>query len=171
MTWCYSPNYSRPQSFLHSKIHIWFWNKCEYFTGSASRWVPWSIFWHRLYIHCLPPMVCHHLYPTIANSLMKCWELCKKDVFAIFSWVGDVSTIPWVYFQGTRRTFQPIWSRIYARPLLLAFHFYAVALYSIFLLFRKSSIPSYPRMAVKGVVVLWTACIVFIPVVISELLP
>jgi squalene monooxygenase len=62
-------------------------------------------------------------------------------------------------------------NRIYPRPLLLAFHFYAVALYSIFLLFRKATIFDYPRTAIRGFDVLAKACVVFIPVVISELLP
>jgi squalene monooxygenase len=53
----------------------------------------------------------------------------------------------------------------------LAFHFYAVALYSIFLLFRKATIVDYPRTVVRGFDVLAKACVVFIPVVISELLP
>jgi Squalene epoxidase len=61
--------------------------------------------------------------------------------------------------------------RVYARPLLLAFHFYAVALYSIILLFRKASVVNYPGTVIKGFGVLAKACVVFIPVVISELLP
>jgi squalene monooxygenase len=62
-------------------------------------------------------------------------------------------------------------SRIYARPILLVIHFYAVALYSIFLLFRKASIVNYPSTVIKGFNVLAKACVVLIPVVISELLP
>lgn len=61
--------------------------------------------------------------------------------------------------------------RIYPSPLLLAFHFYAVALYSIFLLFRKTDVSNYPQTIIKGFEVLVKACVVFIPVVISELLP
>jgi squalene monooxygenase len=61
--------------------------------------------------------------------------------------------------------------RVYPQPFLLAFHFYAVALYSIFILFRQESILSLPRTILKSIEVLIKACIVFIPVVISELLP
>jgi hypothetical protein len=61
--------------------------------------------------------------------------------------------------------------RIYPSPLLLAFHFYAVAVYSIVLLFRKESILHLPKTIIKGFDVLLKACVVFIPVVVTELLP
>ena len=97
---------------------------------------------------------------------------CKRGVFGIFNSVADVSMILWVYCLGNFSLVSIlIIIRIYARPLLLALHFYAVALYSIFLLFRKSSVLNYPRTVLKGFDVLAKACIVFIPVVISELLP
>jgi squalene monooxygenase len=78
------------------------------------------------------------------------------------------------YFQlGGRCVDEPVGllSGIYPRPLLLAMHFYAVALYSIFILFGKASWVRYPATLVKGFEVLMKACVVFIPVVISELLP
>jgi len=78
------------------------------------------------------------------------------------------------YFQlGGRCINDPVGllSGIYSRPLLLALHFFAVAFYSIYLLFCKASILTLPRTIVKGVNVLAKACIIFIPLLITELLP
>jgi hypothetical protein len=96
---------------------------------------------------------------------------CKRDVLGTFNLAVDVSMTRWVSYLGTVIFDSTLIVRIYARPLLLAMHFYAVALYSIYLLFRKASIVDYPRTAIKGFHVLEKACYVFIPMVISELLP
>jgi len=104
---------------------------------------------------------------------MICSEHCRRVVFDISSLEVDVLTIQLACCLGNCKLILSAHDpcRIYPQPLLLALHFYAVALYSIFLLFRKANIVSYPRTVVKGFEVLAKACVVFIPVVISELLP
>ena len=65
-------------------------------------------------------------------------------------------------------------------PLLLFYHFFRVAFYSIYILFtepirtaeypkgRKPSLAEYPALSVKAVQVFWTACVVLLPVLWSE---
>ncbi|KAF8526855.1 squalene epoxidase-domain-containing protein [Hysterangium stoloniferum] len=76
-------------------------------------------------------------------------------------------------------------SGIAPSPSLLARHFFAVAIYSIWTLFthsraypskdyqkgsiRRPNILEYPGLAIRSVVVFWTACVVFGPLVWSEL--
>jgi len=60
---------------------------------------------------------------------------------------------------------------IVSQPLLLAFHFYAVAVYAIYLLFANARVWQYPQTAVKSLQVLAKACTVFVPVVVSEMMP
>lgn len=65
------------------------------------------------------------------------------------------------------------------RPLLLSYHFFSVALYSIYLLFtnerqfkdgskRKPTILDWPALIWRSMMVFYTACVVFLPVVATE---
>ncbi|KAG6915714.1 hypothetical protein DXG01_010272 [Tephrocybe rancida] len=73
-------------------------------------------------------------------------------------------------------------SGITPSPLLLAFHFFAVAFYSIWVMFihpqpprtpsskpRAAPLYTYPSLSLKALRVFWTACIVFGPLVWSEI--
>ncbi|KDN52700.1 SE-domain-containing protein [Tilletiaria anomala UBC 951] len=66
------------------------------------------------------------------------------------------------------------------QPLLLVYHFFSVALYSIWCLFTnertaangskaKPSLLEYPALLVKSAVVFYTACVVLLPVIFTEL--
>ena len=66
--------------------------------------------------------------------------------------------------------------------LLLVYHFFAVAVYSVLLLFTgdlqtkpgskqhvRPSLPSYPLLAIRAAAVLYTACVVIFPIIWTEL--
>ena len=98
-------------------------------------------------------------------------RLLQEGCFRYFQLGGRCVEDPVGLLSGYRSFVEGYSPRIYAKPLLLAFHFYAVALYSIFLLFRKESVWRFPTTIIRSFYVLIKACVVFIPVVISELLP
>lgn len=66
--------------------------------------------------------------------------------------------------------------RIGTSPFLLVRHFFAVALYSIWVLFtspndtthKRPSVLQYPALAARSVMMLWTACVVIMPVLWNE---
>lgn len=60
-------------------------------------------------------------------------------------------------------------SGISESPAWLIVHFFAVALYSILLQFRKAKMLAWPQTAVKGAGVLYKACEVLLPVLYSEM--
>lgn len=61
-------------------------------------------------------------------------------------------------------------------PLLLIYHFFSVALYSLFVLFTsprageksRPSVLEYPALTIKSAQVFWAACVVLLPVLWSE---
>ncbi|PWN50632.1 SE-domain-containing protein [Violaceomyces palustris] len=68
------------------------------------------------------------------------------------------------------------------RPMLLVYHFFAVAVYSIMTLFthprrfkgegsteRRPTLTDYPALLLRSVLVFYTACVVLLPVVLTEL--
>ncbi|KIY51894.1 hypothetical protein FISHEDRAFT_36287, partial [Fistulina hepatica ATCC 64428] len=87
---------------------------------------------------------------------------------------------------GGRCTQEPvgILAGLYPRPLLLMRHFFTVAFYAICVMFREGdvvsgdqhsdppraapSIMAYPRLLVCAVNVFWTACVVFLPLLWTE---
>lgn len=91
------------------------------------------------------------------------------------------------YFElGGERINGPIslLSGISPSPMLLAYHFFSVALYSIWVMFTHPQLVSlpnekpvyvlatmdqYPYLMIKSVRVIWTACVVFCPLVWSEI--
>ncbi|BGP20980.1 hypothetical protein JCM10213_000193 [Rhodosporidiobolus nylandii] len=100
-------------------------------------------------------------------------EVLKTGCFKYFELGGDCIEGPVSLLSALRPS-----------PLLLFYHFFRVAFYSIFLLFTQplsssSSSPSssaakkpgmldYPALSVKAVKVFWTACVVLLPVLWSE---
>ncbi|KIY46802.1 SE-domain-containing protein [Fistulina hepatica ATCC 64428] len=83
------------------------------------------------------------------------------------------------YFErGGRCTQEPvgILAGLYPRPLLLMRHFFTVAFYAICVMFREGDVvsgdqdsgESYPRLLVRSVSVFWTACVVFLPLLWTE---
>lgn len=53
--------------------------------------------------------------------------------------------------------------------MVLVYHFYYVALHSIWLLFHKATWAEVPATILKAFAVMWTACVVLLPVMWSEL--
>ncbi|KAG0096239.1 Squalene epoxidase [Podila epicladia] len=60
-------------------------------------------------------------------------------------------------------------SGITRRRMVLVYHFYYVALHSIWLLFHKATWAEVPATIIKAFAVMWTACVVLLPVMWSEL--
>ncbi|PKI85129.1 hypothetical protein MVES_001031 [Malassezia vespertilionis] len=63
-------------------------------------------------------------------------------------------------------------------PMLLVYHFFAVAVYAVLLLFRgeldkdnhaRPPLHAYPALLFRAIVVLYTACVVILPVIFAEL--
>lgn len=59
-------------------------------------------------------------------------------------------------------------SGITRRPFLLLFHFFAVALYAIYLMFASAYVYMYPSLVAESVGVFWKACTVILPFVWAE---
>jgi squalene monooxygenase len=57
---------------------------------------------------------------------------------------------------------------IIRRPLVLIWHFFAVALYSIWILFRNASVWRWPRQSIEGGRVFVKACLVLFPYIFAE---
>ncbi len=66
------------------------------------------------------------------------------------------------------------------QPMLLVYHFFSVALYSIWCLFtsptkqsdgsmRAPSVLQYPSLVLRSIAVFWTACVVLLPVIFTEM--
>ncbi|KAK9469285.1 squalene epoxidase-domain-containing protein [Lipomyces arxii] len=53
-------------------------------------------------------------------------------------------------------------------PFLLIYHFFNVALYTIYKLFEESSVTQYPGLIIESLAILWKACVVVVPVMWSE---
>lgn len=60
-------------------------------------------------------------------------------------------------------------SGLVRRPLLLFYHFFAVALYSIWIRFTQLGYFSLPLIVFESVAILWRACLVIFPYIYSEL--
>ncbi|KAH8548271.1 squalene epoxidase-domain-containing protein [Umbelopsis sp. PMI_123] len=59
-------------------------------------------------------------------------------------------------------------SGLIQRPMVLVYHFFSVAFYSIYLNFKKGSWADVPRNIWKSVTVLYTACVVILPYLLRE---
>ncbi|PWZ01490.1 SE-domain-containing protein [Testicularia cyperi] len=97
-------------------------------------------------------------------------EVLREGCFKYFEMGGECINGPVSLLSG-----------LAPRPMLLVGHFFAVAIYSIFALFahpryypnekeaRKLSVLEYPSLAWRSVMVFYTACVVILPVIFTEL--
>ncbi|KAF0425106.1 SE-domain-containing protein [Gigaspora margarita] len=54
-------------------------------------------------------------------------------------------------------------------PLLLIFHFFAVAIYGVYRIFREDTMLHMPQNILKSFIVIYTACVTVLPVLLTEL--
>lgn len=59
-------------------------------------------------------------------------------------------------------------SGLIQRPIVLVYHFFSVAFYSIYLNFKRGNWADVPRNIFKTFTVLYTACVVILPYLIRE---
>lgn len=97
-------------------------------------------------------------------------EVLREGCFKYFEMGGECVNGPVSLLSG-----------LAPRPMLLVGHFFAVALYSIYALFmhlkfypaeqrsRKPGVLEYPALAWRSVMVFYTACVVLLPVVFTEM--
>ena len=97
-------------------------------------------------------------------------EVLREGCFKYFEMGGECVNGPVSLLSG-----------LAPRPMLLVGHFFAVALYSIYALFqhprfypaeqrsRKPSVLEYPALLWRSVMVFYTACVVLLPVVFTEM--
>jgi squalene monooxygenase len=57
---------------------------------------------------------------------------------------------------------------IIRQPFVLFYHFFAVALYSIWIMLRTTALIRLPLTVLSGVAVFWKACVVIFPFIFSE---
>ena len=85
-------------------------------------------------------------------------QILQEGCFRYFQLGGECVDGPVGFLSGVSK-----------RPIMLFIHFFAVALYAIFLQFKKSKVLEYPSTAIKSIGVLGKACQVLFPVLGSEL--
>lgn len=93
-------------------------------------------------------------------------EVLREGCFAYFELGGECVGGPVRLLSG-----------LAPEPLLLVYHFFRVALYSIYILFstprpgstKPPSLLAWPALAYRSVLVFWTACVVLLPVVFTEM--
>ncbi|ETS60887.1 hypothetical protein PaG_04806 [Moesziomyces aphidis] len=97
-------------------------------------------------------------------------EVLREGCFKYFEMGGECVNGPVSLLSG-----------LAPRPMLLVGHFFAVALYSIWALFahprfyeaekrtRTPSVLEYPALVWRSIMVFWTACVVLLPVVFTEM--
>ncbi|KAF7725565.1 Squalene epoxidase [Apophysomyces ossiformis] len=84
-------------------------------------------------------------------------EILQKGCFSYFKLGGDCIDGPVSLLSGLAE-----------RPLLLVYHFFAVAFYSIWLLFHEGGVSQCPQNMIKSIAVFHTACVTILPYLWSE---
>lgn len=148
---------------------------------------------------------CPNFSPPALSSLLNQWHWSRKPLsstinilsVALYDLFGANDENLAVLREGCFKYFElggrcisdpvSLLAGIAPSPALLAGHFFAVAFYSIWVMFtherqsiafkrgtrrkivKKASIHEYPKLCIKGLGVFWTACVVFGPLVWSEI--
>ncbi|KAF9582415.1 Squalene epoxidase [Lunasporangiospora selenospora] len=114
-------------------------------------------FWKRKERNSVINLLAQALYTLFAGNDDNLRAL-REGCFSYFQMGGECINGPISLLSGVNG------SRI-----LLAYHFYRVAFHSIWLLFHNaSSYADFPLLFFKAIVIFWTACVVFMPLVWTE---
>ncbi|KAF9992169.1 Squalene epoxidase, partial [Entomortierella chlamydospora] len=113
-------------------------------------------FWKRKELSGVVNVLAQALYSLFSGADENLVVL-RDGCFSYFQMGGDCVAGPVGLLSGMTR-----------RRMVLVYHFYAVALHSIWLMFHKVSLSQYPATFFQAISVMWTACVVLLPVMWSE---
>ena len=100
----------------------------------------------------LSPVLC-----LVAATLDENLIVLRDGCFSYFKMGGECIAGPVGLLSGITR-----------RRMVLVYHFYAVALHSIWLMFHRATWAEVPMTFFRAFSVMWTACVVLLPVMWSE---
>ncbi|KAF9195087.1 Squalene epoxidase [Haplosporangium sp. Z 11] len=113
-------------------------------------------FWKRKELSGVINVLAQALYSLFAGGDENLIVL-RDGCFSYFKMGGECVAGPVGLLSGITR-----------RRMVLVYHFYAVALHSIWLMFHKAAWAEVPATFFKAFSVMWTACVVLLPVMWSE---
>ncbi|KAI8605396.1 squalene epoxidase-domain-containing protein [Dissophora ornata] len=113
-------------------------------------------FWKRKELSGVVNVLAQALYSLFSGGDENLIVL-RDGCFSYFTMGGECITGPVGLLSGITR-----------RRMVLVYHFYAVALHSIWLMFHKATWAEVPATFFKAFSVMWTACVVLLPVMWSE---
>lgn len=115
--------------------------------------------WRRKHLSSVINILAQALYSLFAANDENL-DVLKQGCFGYFKRGGECVNGPVGLLAG-----------ITPQPLVLVYHFFSVALYSIYLMFANAKHPilEAPKLCVKSVTVFYTACVVLLPVIFSEM--
>lgn len=93
------------------------------------------------------------MFPFVDENL----KVLRNGCFSYFKMGGECVDGPVGLMSGITR-----------RRAVLVYHFYAVALHSIWLMFHQATWAEVPHTILRAFTVMWTACVVLLPVMWSE---
>ncbi|KAF9113659.1 Squalene epoxidase [Mortierella sp. AM989] len=113
-------------------------------------------FWKRKELSGVVNVLAQALYSLFAGGDENLIVL-RNGCFSYFKMGGECITGPVGLLSGMTR-----------RRMVLVYHFYAVALHSIWLMFHSVTWSEFPATFIQAFSVMWTACVVLLPVMWSE---
>ncbi|KAF9350446.1 Squalene epoxidase [Mortierella sp. AD094] len=113
-------------------------------------------FWKRKELSGVINVLAQALYSLFSGADENLIVL-RDGCFSYFKMGGECVAGPVGLLSGVTR-----------RRMVLVYHFYAVALHSIWLMFHQVSLSQYPATLLQAISVMWTACVVLLPVMWSE---
>ncbi|ORY79855.1 ERG1 squalene epoxidase [Protomyces lactucae-debilis] len=116
-----------------------------------------TLHWRRKRLSSTINVLAQALYSLFAADDARL-RVLQEGCFRYFQLGGECVAGPVSFLSGISES--PAW---------LILHFFAVAFYSILLQFRKASLAAWPKKAVEGAGVLYKACEVLLPVLVSEM--
>ncbi|KAF9917981.1 Squalene epoxidase [Linnemannia zychae] len=114
-------------------------------------------FWKRKELTAVINILAQALYALFSGSSNNLMAL-RNGCFSYFQQGGNCTQGPVDLLSGMNKS-----------RTTLAYHFYRVAFHTIWLTFHNaSSYTEFPLLFLKAILILWTACVVFLPLVWSE---